>query len=96
VYQAVVGWKSFEPALTKAEQVSFLDLWRFAQRIPPEWYRHDSESLRQLVETVYERRRKIRELIEAFGTFESNPFPNWKDHPAVRIEPSDIEFEEFL
>jgi hypothetical protein len=96
VYQAVVGWKSFEPTLTKAEGISFLDLWRFAQRIPTEWYGHDSEGLRQLIETVYERRLRIRELIEAFGTFESNPFPNWKDGAVVRTDSNTIDFEEFL
>jgi len=93
VYQGVTGWQSFEPTLTKAETAGFLDLWRFAQRIPPEWYGHDSEALRQLVEAVYERRRRIRELIEVFRTSERNPFPNWKDGPAVCMEPNEIDLE---
>lgn len=93
VYQGITGWESFEPTLTKAEGIGFLDLWRFAQRIPPEWYGHDSDGLRQLIETVYERRLQIRELIEAFRTSERNPFPNWKDGPAVRIEPNEIELD---
>jgi hypothetical protein len=93
VYQRVTSWESFEPTLTKAEGIGFLDLWRFAQRIPPEWYGHDSEDLRELVETLYERRRRIRELIEAFRTSERNPFPNWKDGPAQRIEPNEVELD---
>ena len=52
-----------------------------------------NQGLRQLIETVYERRRKIRELIEAFRTSQRHPFPNWKDSPAVHIEPSEIELD---
>jgi hypothetical protein len=86
VYQGVIGWKSFEPVLTRVERVSFLDLWRFAQRIPPEWYSNDSESLHQLIETVYERRLRIREVIDTFRTSERNRFPNWKDGPSAPFE----------
>ncbi|HLJ29844.1 MAG TPA: HipA family kinase [Candidatus Angelobacter sp.] len=92
VYEQVTGWKSFEPALTKAETASFIDLWRFGQMIPPEWYGQDSDGLRQLVETVYERWRRIRHLIEAFRRSEGNPFPNWKD--ATPIPPDEIDLEE--
>jgi hypothetical protein len=91
VYEGVTGWKCFEPSLAKVEGIEFLDLWRFAQRIPPEWYGHDSEGLRELIEIVFERRRRIRELIEAFRTSQRNPCPNWKDGPAVSIEPNEVE-----
>jgi hypothetical protein len=77
VYRDVTGWESFEPVLTKAEQVSMLDLWRCAESIPPEWYEHDSEGLRHVIEGVYARRGQIRELIETFRTSSRNPFPNW-------------------
>lgn len=93
VYEGITGWESFEPTLTKVEGIGFLELWRLAQRIPSEWYGHDSEALRQLVETVYERRHKIRELIEAFRTSERKPFPNWKGGPAIRIEPNEVELD---
>lgn len=93
MHRDITGWESFEPTLTKAEGIGFLDLGRYAQRIPPEWYGHDSDGLGQLVESVYERRRKIRELIEAFRTSERNPFPNWKDGPPVRIEPNEVELD---
>jgi hypothetical protein len=93
VYEGVAGWKCFEPTLTKAEGIEFLDLWRFAQRIPAEWYGQDSEGLRELVETVYGRRLRIREMIEGFRTSERNPFPNWKDGPPVSIEPNEVELD---
>jgi hypothetical protein len=78
VYRDVTGWDSFEPALSKAEQASLEDLWRCAEAIPPEWYEHDYESLRRVIETVYARRSRIRKLITAFRMSVRNPFPNWR------------------
>lgn len=79
VYAAVTGWESFEPALTKAEEAEEIDLWRCAQPIPPEWYECDSEGLEKLVDALYDRRSKIRDLITAFRESSRNPFPNWKE-----------------
>jgi len=78
VYAGVTGWDSFEPALTKAEEADLVDLWRCAEPIPAEWYGHDHAALEELVETLYARRRKIRDLISAFRESSRNPFPNWK------------------
>ena len=83
VYAGVTGWESFEPVLTKAEEADLvLDLWRSAECIPPEWYGYDRDGLERLVETLYERRPKIRDLIVAFRDSSRNPFPNWKQ-PSV-------------
>jgi hypothetical protein len=78
VYTEVTGWEAFEPALTRAEEADIIDLWRCAERIPPEWYEHDSCALEKLVETLYDRRTKIRDLITAFRDSSRNPFPNWR------------------
>lgn len=78
VYAEVTGWESFEPVLTKAEEADEMDLWRCAECIPPEWYDHDSEALENLVQALYERRPKIRDLIAAFRDSSRNPFPNWR------------------
>lgn len=79
VYQHVTGWDAFEPALTKAEDADSIDIWRCADPIPPEWYDYDINALEQVVETLYKRRTKIRELIEAFRNSSRNPFPNWRE-----------------
>jgi len=84
VYAGVTGWDAFEPALTKAEQAEPLDLWRCADAIPPEWYGHDFNALQQLVETLYERRLKIRDLITAFKDSSRQPFPRWNS-PAAQV-----------
>jgi hypothetical protein len=78
VYQHVTGWESFEPSLSKAEQADLVDLWRCAEAIPPEWYGQDHDALQLLVETLHERRLKIRDLIVSFRDSSRRPFPNWK------------------
>jgi hypothetical protein len=78
VYAEVAGWESFEPQLSKAEQADLIDIWRCAEPMPPEWYGHDRAALEQLVETLYRRRKQIRDLIAAFRDSSRNPFPKWK------------------
>lgn len=80
VYANVTGWESFEPALAKAEEAELVDIWRCAEGIPPEWYGHDCEGLERIVEAVYERRKSIRSLIDAFRASSRDPFPNWNEH----------------
>jgi hypothetical protein len=79
VYKDVTGWESFEPALSRAEQADIGDIWRCARRIPPEWYGYDGEAVARVVEAVYGRRNRIRELINAFRTSGRDPFPQWKE-----------------
>lgn len=87
VYAGVTGWESFEPVLTKAEEADELDVWRAAESVPPEWYGYDYGGLEKLVQTLYERRPRIRDLITAFRDSSRNPFPNWKQ-PSFCAVPS--------
>ena len=80
VYQHVTGWESFEPALSRAEQIDHDALWALAQGVPQEWYEHDEAGLACLIEALYERRSKIRALITAFRHSSRRPFPNWRDN----------------
>jgi hypothetical protein len=77
VYEGVSGWDAFEPALTQAEGLHPVDLWRCAESIPPEWYDHDPVTLEKLVDALFSRRLIIRDLITAFRNSSRNPFPNW-------------------
>ena len=81
VYEGVVGWEAFEPALSRAEQMDAQTIWRCAAGIPEEWYEGDREGLHQLVSALYHRRIAIRGLIEKFRESTRNPFPNWRDSP---------------
>ena len=79
VYETVIGWQTFEPALTRAEQMDISDLARFASQIPEEWYEYDADALHRLIEGLYRRRSIIRDLITAFRKSNRNPFPNWAE-----------------
>ena len=63
VYESVTGWESFEPALTRAEEMDSDTIWRCAADIPEEWYEGDRDGLNRLVEALHHRRGTIRKLI---------------------------------
>jgi hypothetical protein len=77
VYEHVRGWDNFEPALTRAEEITVDDVWEIASGIPPEWYEFDTEGLHRVVETLYRRRSIIRDLITQFRSSSRSPFPLW-------------------
>jgi hypothetical protein len=80
VYQHVTGWQSFEPVLTRAEEIDRAELWALTDGMPEDWwFRYGSaDDLSRLIETLYQRRSSIRDLITAFRTSSRSPFPNWK------------------
>ncbi len=79
VYHRVTGWHSFEPVLSRAEQINSADLWRLTEGMPEEWWSRyaSADDLCRLIETIYQRRSSIRKLITAFRNSTRNPFPNW-------------------
>ena len=81
VYEQVTGWHSFEPVLSRAEQMDSAELWKVTAGLPEEWWsRYGSTSdLTRLIETLHQRRSSIRDLITAFRNSSRNPFPNWRD-----------------
>jgi len=84
VYQEVTGWESFEPWLTRIEQVEAQQVWEIAETIPPEWYEGDVEVLERLVEKLTERRSGVRDLIETFRKSSRQPFPKWEKGKSER------------
>jgi hypothetical protein len=87
VYERVMGWEAFEPALSRAEQMDAHAIWRCAAGIPEEWYEGDRVGLERLVETLCRRRPTIRRLIGEFRKSSRNPFPNWRESPADSAMP---------
>ena len=79
VYAGVRGWQSFEPWLSRIENMGDDLIWRAAGDIPPEWYSQEWEALETLVRLLLERRARVRELITAFRTSPRRPFPNWEE-----------------
>jgi len=79
VYERVTGWRAFEPALSKAEEMDPDAIWRCAAEIPEQWYEGDRDGLHRLVDELCKRRHMIRRLINIFRESTRNPFPNWRD-----------------
>jgi hypothetical protein len=78
VYASVTGWESFEPWLSRIESLERDIAWSVAEEIPQEWYGGDWDALQKLVQTLIERQRRVRELIEEFRVSPRRPFPLWK------------------
>jgi hypothetical protein len=77
VYETVQGWQSFEPWLSRIEQMDENVLWNIAESVPPEWYEGDWNALEILLKELLGRRARIRELIAEFGASSRRPFPQW-------------------
>jgi hypothetical protein len=77
VYREITGWESFEPWLTRLENIAPETVWAAANEVPPEWYGGDLTDMETLVEKLLKRKSRIRELIEEFGKSDRKPFPKW-------------------
>ena len=77
VYAGVTGWRSFEPWLSRIEQMEADALWPIAEAVPPEWYGGNLSELERLMETLLKRRSRVREFIASFRDSDREPFPNW-------------------
>ena len=79
VYERVTGLDSFEPWLGRLEhRITRAALGEAAERIPPEWYSDDAAALEELLERLYQRRGRVRELLVSARDSSRQPFPNWK------------------
>jgi len=87
VYEGVMGWGAFEPALSRAEEMDAHIIWGCAAEIPEEWYEGDRDGLNRLVEVLHHRRGAIRKLITEFQRSSRNPFPNWRESRADSAMP---------
>ena len=79
VYESVAGMEAFEPWLNRLEkQITERVLGEEAAQIPPEWYGGDWNAIERLLERLYGRRKRVRELILSARNSGRDPFPNWK------------------
>jgi hypothetical protein len=78
VYQGVVGIESFDPWLERLEtRFSLSAILEEALQVPPEWYGEDHEAWKRLIEHLYVRRIRVRELIWSARKAICDAFPNW-------------------
>jgi HipA-like protein len=79
VYHGVVGIETFDRWIDRLEKeftLSALD--EEAKRVPPEWYGEDHEAWNRLIEHLYLRLPRVRELIWSARNANPDAFPNWK------------------
>jgi hypothetical protein len=79
VYQGVSGMEDFEPWLARLEtRITERALGEEAAQVPPEWYGGDYGELERLLERLYRRRERVRELLYSARHSDREPFPNWR------------------
>jgi hypothetical protein len=79
VYRSVTGWDSFEPWLSRIENLPESVVWSAAKDTPQEWYGDASEELEGLISQLLIRRARLRKLISDFKNSSRDPFPNWRE-----------------
>jgi hypothetical protein len=77
VYESVQGLQSFEPYLSRVENLEASELEACVRGIPPDWCGDQPEQLLRLVERLYERRRRVRQALVDAKNSQLAPFPNW-------------------
>jgi hypothetical protein len=60
------------------KQITERVLGEEAAQIPPEWYGGDWSALECLIDRLYQRRERVRELILSARNSGREPFPNWR------------------
>ena len=78
VYTTVSGFADFEPWLNRVTEIppEVLDeAWR---RVPTVWLDDDGSALERLLETLYDRRKLVPDLLAACRLSSKNPFPQWQ------------------
>ncbi len=77
VYEGVRSLKDFEPWLELVTHFPEEVIDQAWKRIPPAWVEDDEDALTALLERLFERRKRVPDLIAACRTARGNPFPNW-------------------
>ena len=83
VYTEIYGWESFDPWLSRIENMDAGILWEITETVPPEWYGSALDELERLIEELIRRRSRVRDLIESFRNSSREPFQNWKEKAVV-------------
>jgi hypothetical protein len=78
VYESVRGLQSFEPFLSRIENIKASELEECLCEVPREWCGDDPDQISRLAERLYDRRRRVRQLIIGAKQSSLRPFPNWE------------------
>ena len=78
VYDAVRSLEDFQPWLDQVMDFPEEVIDQAWKRIPPDWVEGEEDALEQVLERLFERRKRLPELIGACRKAKTDPFPNWK------------------
>ncbi|HEX5410431.1 MAG TPA: HipA family kinase [Terriglobia bacterium] len=78
VYESVRGLQSFEPYLSRIENINAAELDECLRGVPREWCGDETDRLSRLADRLYDRRRRVRQLIIDAKQCSLRPFPNWE------------------
>lgn len=78
VYESVRSLDDFQPWLDQVMNFPEEVLDRARKRLPGDWTEGEEEALERLLEQLFERRRRLPELIRACREARTDPFPQWK------------------
>jgi hypothetical protein len=78
VYEGVRNVNSFEPFLSRVENLEAAELEECLRGIPEDWCGENPEKLMRLTERLFERRRRVRQALIDARNSALSPFPNWK------------------
>ena len=77
VYDARALARRFQPWLDQVMHFPEEVIDQAWKRIPPDWIEGEEDALDRLLERLFERRKRVPELIAACRETRANPFPNW-------------------
>jgi hypothetical protein len=83
IYEGVRDWDSFEPALSRIENMTKEMVQCAVTAIPTAWYGGDWRALQQMALFLHDRRREVRGAIDAFRLSTRQPFPNWEEDQTI-------------
>jgi len=78
VYEGVRSLDDFEPWLQQVIHFPEEAIDRAWKCLPPAWIEGEEDELERLLDKLYERRRRVPELIAACRAARTDPFPAWK------------------
>ncbi len=78
VYQGVRRIDDFEPWLGMVMNFPEAAVDHAWKTVPPEWIEDDEGALAELLERLYQRRKRLPELISVCRGGRVDPFPNWR------------------
>lgn len=78
VYEKVTGFDYFEPWIGRIENLSIEALDEAYKQIPADWHGGDWDRLEALLEKLYNRRKRVADLLSDSKRAERDPFPNWR------------------